>query len=70
MLTASFRRDSPKMTVYSLGSTLYWLKMARMVTGSVAERVDPNVRHSIRVNPRDSSPSDDQMNTIILHWTW
>lgn len=38
---ASFRIDSPKMTVYSLGSTLYVLKMARIVTGSVADNVAP-----------------------------
>lgn len=66
ILTASFSRDSPKITVYSLGSTLYWLKIARIVTGSVADRVDPKMRHSIKLNPRDSSPSDDQMNTINL----
>ena len=38
---ASLRIDSPKMTVYNLGSTLYVLKIARMVTGSVAESVAP-----------------------------
>jgi uncharacterized protein YcgI (DUF1989 family) len=41
MATASFRMDSPKMSVYSFGSTLYVSKMARMVTGSVADRVAP-----------------------------
>lgn len=41
MATASFRIDSPKMRVYSFGSTLYVSKMARMVTGSVADRVAP-----------------------------
>ena len=38
---ASFRIDSPNMTVYSFGSTLYTLKIARIVTGSVADRVAP-----------------------------
>ena len=66
ILTASFKRDSPKMTVYSLGSTLYWLKIANMVTGSVADRVDPKVRHSIKLKFNDSSPNCDQMNTITL----
>lgn len=47
MLTASFNKLSPKMTVYSFGSTLYWLKIARIVTGSVAESVEPKIRHSI-----------------------
>lgn len=61
MLTASFSRLSPKMTVYSFGSTLYWLKMARIVTGSVADRVVPNMRHSSRVRSKDSMPSADQM---------
>ena len=70
ILTASLSRDSPKMTVYSLGSTLYWLKMARIVTGSVAESVEPKIRHSTRVNPNDSSPSEDHMNTITLRYMW
>ena len=55
------------MTVYSLGSTLYWLKIANMVTGSVADRVDPKVRHSIKLKFSDSNPNCDQMNTITLH---
>lgn len=59
--TASLRIDSPKMTEYSFGSTLYVLKMARMVTGSVAERVEPKMRHSRSVNLRPSSPRNDQM---------
>lgn len=41
MAIASLRMDSPKITVYSFGSTLYKLKMAKMVTGSVAESVAP-----------------------------
>ena len=69
ILTASFSKLSPKMMVYSFGSTLYWLKMARMVTGSVADSVDPNVKHSIKESPRDSNPSVDHMNTITLHCT-
>jgi len=39
--TASFRMLSPKMILYNWGSTLYVLKMARIVTGSVALRVLP-----------------------------
>lgn len=50
--TASFKRLSPKITLYSLGSTLRVLKMARTVTGSVAERVEPKRRHSMI--PKDS----------------
>ena len=46
---ASFRIDSPKMTVYSFGSTLYALKMARMVTGSVAESVAPTENASMKL---------------------
>ena len=61
ILTASLSRDSPNMILYNLGSTLYWLKMARMVTGSVAESVEPNIRHSNNVNSSDSKPSIDQM---------
>lgn len=38
---ASLSIDSPNMTVYSFGSTLYALNMASIVTGSVAERVAP-----------------------------
>ena len=41
MAIASLRMDSPKMTVYNFGSTLYVLKIAKMVTGSVAESVAP-----------------------------
>ena len=41
MAMASFNIDSPKMTVYSFGSTLYTLKIANMVTGSVADSVAP-----------------------------
>ena len=61
ILTASFNKLSPKMTVYSLGSTLYWLKIARMVTGSVAERVEPKMRHSINVRSRCSRPRKEYM---------
>lgn len=38
---ASLRIDSPKMIVYSFGSTLYVLNIARIVTGSVADSVAP-----------------------------
>lgn len=59
MATASLRMDSPKMTEYSLGSTWRALKMARIVTGSVAERVDPKRRHSTIVRERPSSPRSE-----------
>jgi hypothetical protein len=61
ILTASFRRLSPKMMEYSLGSTLYWLKIARMVTGSVADKVDPKIRHSRRPSSSDSRPRNEYM---------
>ena len=51
---ASFKMLSPKMTVYSFGSTLYVLKIARIVTGSVAERVAPTDMASTKLM---SSPS-------------
>lgn len=64
---ASFRRASPNITVYSLGSTLYVLKMARIVTGSVADSVAPtemastkeilNPSSGIRVHNHRNSPS-------------
>ena len=41
MAIASFSIDSPKIIVYNFGSTLYALKMARIVTGSVADNVAP-----------------------------
>jgi hypothetical protein len=59
ILTASFSKLSPNMMVYNFGSTLYWLKMARIVTGSVADRVEPKIRHSIRDTSRDSSPRNE-----------
>jgi hypothetical protein len=49
MAMASLRIDSPKMMVYSFGSTLYELKIARIVTGSVAERVAPTEIASVHV---------------------
>jgi hypothetical protein len=52
---ASLRIDSPNMTVYSLGSTLYRLNMARMVTGSVADSVAPTENASTKVMLRPSS---------------
>ena len=64
--TASLRMLSPKMTLYSFGSTLAELKMAKIVTGSVALRVEPKIRHSSRVNLRPSSPRKDQMYTRTL----
>lgn len=65
--TASFKILSPKITEYNLGSTLYVLNIARMVTGSVAERVEPNMRHSRRVNFSPSSPRKDQIYTSTLN---
>lgn len=59
--TASFKILSPKMTEYNFGSTLYWLKIARIVTGSVADKVDPNMRHSSRLNLSPSNPRNDQI---------
>jgi hypothetical protein len=61
ILTASLSKLSPNIMVYNLGSTLYCLKMARIVTGSVADRVDPKVKQSIRVKFIDSRPKKDQM---------
>jgi hypothetical protein len=49
MAIASLRIDSPKMIVYSFGSTLYRLKMANIVTGSVAESVAPTEMASTQV---------------------
>jgi hypothetical protein len=66
MDTASFSKLSPKMMVYSFGSTLYWLKIAKIVTGSVAESVDPKIRHSSNPKLRSSRPRKDQMYTRTL----
>lgn len=66
ILTASFSKLSPKMTLYSLGSTLYCWKIARIVTGSVADNVDPNVRHSSSVMSKDSKPRNEYMYTNTL----
>jgi hypothetical protein len=66
MLTASLSKLSPKMTEYSFESTLYCLNMARIVTGSVADRVAPNVRHSSRESSKDSMPRIDHMYTNTL----
>ena len=64
---ASLRIDSPKMTVYSFGSTLYVLKIARIVTGSVADSVAPtdiastndirNPSKGIRVHNQRNNPN-------------
>lgn len=54
MAMASLRMDSPNITVYSLGSTLYKLNIARMVTGSVAESVAPTEKASTKVMLRPS----------------
>lgn len=39
---------------------MYELKMERIVTGSVAESVEPKMRHSRSVNLRPSRPVKDQ----------
>jgi len=57
--TASFKMDSPKITLYNFGSTCKVLKMARIVTGSVADKVEPNRRHSMMVKLNPSSPSKE-----------
>ena len=64
---ASFKMDSPKITVYNFGSTLYVLKMANIVTGSVAERVAPtdiastneiwNPSNGMRVHSHKNKPN-------------
>lgn len=64
--TASLRILSPKMTLYSCGSTLYVLKMARMVTGSVALSVLPKMKHSSRESEMDSRCRRDHSHTRIL----
>ena len=52
---ASFSMDSPKMTVYSFGSTLYTLNIAIMVTGSVADSVAPTEIASTKLMASPSS---------------
>ena len=65
--TASLRIDSPKMMLYSCGSTLYELKIERIVTGSVALSVLPKMRHSRSDSRGYSSRSTDASHTIKLH---
>jgi len=43
MATASFSSDSPEMIENSCGSTWSWLKIAKIVTGSVADKMDPKI---------------------------
>jgi hypothetical protein len=57
--TASFKILSPKITLYNLGSTCRALKIARIVTGSVADNVEPNNRHSMIVKESPSSPNSE-----------
>jgi len=59
--TASFSKLSPNIMLYNFGSTLYCVKMDRIVTGSVALRVEPKMRQSSIVNLRPSSPRKDHM---------
>lgn len=66
METASFRILSPKMTEYNLGSTLSWLKIARIVTGSVADKTDPKIIESKKLSCNDSNPVSDSKYTRIL----
>ena len=57
----------PRMVVilkearYAVGPKRVRRLMARMVTGSVADNVDPKMRHSSRVNFRPSKPRNDQI---------
>lgn len=44
--------------------------MARMVTGSVAESVDPNARHSTIPSSSPSSPKNEYMYTSTLYCMW
>jgi hypothetical protein len=66
MDTASLRILSPKMTEYNLGSTLSWLKIAKMVTGSVADKTEPKIMESRKLSWSDSSPVRDNRYTMIL----
>jgi hypothetical protein len=59
ILTASLSKLSPKMILYNFGSTLYWLNIARTVTGSVADSVDPKIKHSNKVRSNDSRPKNE-----------
>jgi hypothetical protein len=65
MAIASFKMDSPKITVYNLGSTLYVLKIARIVTGSVAESVAPSDMASTKLMLTPSRFILVQMNRIM-----
>jgi hypothetical protein len=65
MATASLRMDSPNMIVYSFGSTLYVSKMARMVTGSVADKVAPTDMASTKLIWKPSRDSRVQRKSII-----
>lgn len=51
MATASFSTLSPKTNAQRSTSTLRSWKMARIVTGSVAEMIAPNMRQSLNPNP-------------------
>lgn len=64
--TASFRMLSPKMMLYSWGSTLYVVKMARIVTGSVALNVLPKIRHSSRERRGASKRITEAIHTMRL----
>jgi hypothetical protein len=54
MATASFNKLSPDMIENNFGSTPSCEKMARIVTGSVADKIAPNIRLSRKLI---SSPS-------------
>ena len=62
---ASFNSDSPKMMVYSLGSTLYALKIERIVTGSVADNVAPTDIASANEMSILSNPKKVQIYNMI-----
>lgn len=57
------------MMVYSFGSTLYVLKMARIVTGSVADSVAPTAIASTNESSIDSIGSHAQTYNIIPNTT-
>jgi hypothetical protein len=54
------------MTEYNLGSTLSWLKIARIVTGSVADKTEPKIIESRKLSCNDSNPVSDSKYTRVL----
>ena len=66
--TASFNKLSPKMIVYSFGSTLYCVNMLKIVTGSVALSVVPKIKHSSNDKSSPSSPKKLHTYTSTLSY--